>query len=674
MPPTPIMRWLQAAERAGGATDQFNQTVLVQAPAGVTETEVAIVLQALVDRHAMLRLRVTDDGADGWSFEVPEAGSVQARDCLRSVDALSAEMLLAALWVEATGQLAVIIHHLAVDAVSWWILLEDLNIAWALHRAGQPVELAPAGTSFARWARLLDEHARDPEVVGQLDRWKTVTSTPAALPAPRPDVDTYASAGRLSVELDAETTAMLLGEVPAAFHAGIHDILLIAFGLAWTEFLGEPGAPIGIDVEGHGRHEELGADIDLSRTVGWFTAKYPVSLDVAGLRWPQVAAGDPALGPVLKRAKEQLRTLPEPLTYGLLRYLNTDVDLAGADPPIAFNYLGRQGAASDSAADGWRISQDMSLLGAAAAVPMPLMHAVELNAGTIDTGAGPHLHAEWTWAPSVLGAEQITRVSRLWFEALAGVCAHVRSGGGGLTPSDIAPARLTQQQIDELQSRHRIADILPLTPLQQGLLFHSSTAQGNDGMDDMYAVQLDFTLTGPLDADRLREAVRTVVHRHPHLAALFCDQYDEPVQIIPADPAVEWRYVELDGTGAADADDLIDRRTRRGGRSGRPAGIPHRAGAHRRRPAPVRADQPPHPARRLVAADPAARDLRRLLRAAAARRRLLPGLPHLAGRARPRRRPPGLGRGAVRFRHAHPGRPGGPVGAGPPRLRKVLCP
>nr|AKO90064.1 MPS1 [Mycobacterium avium subsp. paratuberculosis] len=572
VPPTPIMRWLQAAERAGGATDQFNQTVLVQAPAGVTETEVAIVLQALVDRHAMLRLRVTDDGADGWSFEVPEAGSVQARDCLRSVDALSDEALLAArarlnpaagtmlaaLWVEATGQLAVIIHHLAVDAVSWWILLEDLNIAWALHRAGQPVELAPAGTSFARWARLLDEHARDPEVVGQLDRWKTVTSTPAALPAPRPDVDTYASAGRLSVELDAETTAMLLGEVPAAFHAGIHDILLIAFGLAWTEFLGEPGAPIGIDVEGHGRHEELGADIDLSRTVGWFTAKYPVSLDVAGLRWPQVAAGDPALGPVLKRAKEQLRTLPEPLTYGLLRYLNTDVDLAGADPPIAFNYLGRQGAASDSAADGWRISQDMSLLGAAAAVPMPLMHAVELNAGTIDTGAGPHLHAEWTWAPSVLGAEQITRVSRLWFEALAGVCAHVRSGGGGLTPSDIAPARLTQQQIDELQSRHRIADILPLTPLQQGLLFHSSTAQGNDGMDDMYAVQLDFTLTGPLDADRLREAVRTVVHRHPHLAALFCDQYDEPVQIIPADPAVEWRYVELDGTGAADADDLIE--------------------------------------------------------------------------------------------------------------------
>ena len=73
---------------------------------------------------------------------------------------------------------------------------------------------------------------------------------------------------------------------------------------------------------------------------------------------------------------------------------------------------------------------------------------------------------------------QVSRLSRLWFEALAGICAHVRGGGGGLTPSDIAPARLSQQQIDELQQQYRIADVLPLTPLQQGLLFHASTAQG----------------------------------------------------------------------------------------------------------------------------------------------------------------------------------------------------
>ena len=124
--------------------------------------------------------------------------------------------------------------------------------------------------------------------------------------------------------------------------------------------------------------------------------------------------------------------------------------------------------------DLWRIARTgCRSTGAAAAVPMPLMHTVELNAGTVDTDAGPQLHADWTWAPSALDHAQITRLSHLWFEALAGICAHVRDGGGGLTPSDIAPARLSQQQIDELQQQYRIADILPLTPLQQGLLFHA---------------------------------------------------------------------------------------------------------------------------------------------------------------------------------------------------------
>ena len=573
----PIMCWLLGLDgRVDGPVGQFNQTVVVQAPVGVTEADVVVVLQAVLDRHAMLRLRVDDDGGGGWSLQVPEVGSVDAGGCLHAVEVLSDEVvvgarsrlnpaagvMLAALWVVSTGQLVLIIHHLAVDGVSWRILLEDLNIAWAQHRGGQPVALPVGGTSFARWASLLAEHAHAPAVVGQVDVWRQVGAVPAALPAVRPAVDTYVSAGHLSVSLDAETTRLLLGEVPAAFHAGINDILLIGFGLAWAQFLGTGGAPIGIDVEGHGRHEELAPGVDLTRTVGWFTTKYPVSLAVGGLSWAQVLAGEAGLGAVIKDVKEQLRALPDGgLSYGVLRYLNTDVDLAGADPPIGFNYLGRLGAAAAELSDQmWRISQDgVALIGAATAVAMPLGHTVELNAATIDTEAGPFLHAAWTWAPSALDHAQVSRLSRLWFEALAGICAHVRGGGGGLTRSDIAPARLSQQQIDELERQYRIADVLPLTPLQQGLLFHASTAQGND--DDLYAVQLDFTVTGPLDPDRLREAVHTVITRHPNLVARFCAQFDEPVQIIPADPVAAWQYAELDAGGddGVDVDEQIQR-------------------------------------------------------------------------------------------------------------------
>ena len=199
---TPIMRWLQGVD---GPVEQFNQTMVVQAPAGVTEADVVVVLQALLDRHAMLRLRVDDDGAGGWSLRCPSRVRWMPADACTSVDVLSDEALVAArsrlnpaagvmlsaLWVASTGQLVLIIHHLAVDGVSWRILLEDLNIAWAQHHSGQPVALPAGGTSFARWASLLAEHARDPEVVEQADAWKQVAATPAALPAVQPAVDTY---------------------------------------------------------------------------------------------------------------------------------------------------------------------------------------------------------------------------------------------------------------------------------------------------------------------------------------------------------------------------------------------------------------------------------------------------------------------------------------------------
>jgi len=316
--------------------DQFNQTVLVQAPAEVREADVVVVLQALLDRHATLRLRVDRNGASGeWSLLVPDAGTVDARQCLHTIDAFSDEALVAArsrlnpatgamlsaLWVSNTSELFVIVHHLAVDAVSWRIMLEDLNIAWAQHRAGQPVALPTGGTSFQRWAALLNDYARHQDVVASADAWKRVTQvsgTAALLPAVQPAVDTFATAGHLSVQLDAETTSMLLGAASSAFHAGVQDILLIGFALAAAEFLGDGsgicGVPIAIDVEGHGRHEELARSdnpVDLSRTVGWFTTKYPVSLSLGGVSWQQVIAGDAALGAALKDAKEQLRALPD---------------------------------------------------------------------------------------------------------------------------------------------------------------------------------------------------------------------------------------------------------------------------------------------------------------------------------------------------------------------------
>ena len=129
---TPIMRWLRTVD---GPVDEFNQTVVVQAPTGVTPADITVVLQALLDRHALLRLRA-HDGAAAWSLTSPRPGSVDAATCLHTVDALcdealvaarsrlnpAAGVMLSALWAASTGQLALMVHHLAVDAVSWRIL------------------------------------------------------------------------------------------------------------------------------------------------------------------------------------------------------------------------------------------------------------------------------------------------------------------------------------------------------------------------------------------------------------------------------------------------------------------------------------------------------------------------------------------------------------------------
>lgn len=548
------MHWLRSVD---GPTDEFNQTMVVQAPVSATEDDVEVLLQGLLDRHAMLRLSVAGDG----TVTTGEVGSVHAARCVHTVDEISEAALaearsrldpgtgavLTALWDAAAGRLALIVHHLAVDAVSWRILLEDLNTAWARHRDGRSVVLPVTGTSFATWAGLLTPHAESPALTESIEIWREILAAAPALPPPDPEVDTYAGAGSLTTTLDPHATARLLTDVPTAFHTGTADILLIALALVCTEFTGTTQT-IGIDVEGHGRAEHLTPGLDLSRTVGWFTTKHPVALSTHGLDWTQVATGDPALGRITKHAKEQIRSLPDGLTYGLLRHLTTDSGLTAAEPTIGFNYLGRLDAitATGNLEDLWHPSADsITLAAAAAAIPMPLGHSLELTVATLDTGAGAQLSATWTWARSILTDDEIGHLTHLWHHALAGIVTHVADGGGGLTPSDITPTTLTQPEIDTLHRELRLADILPLTPMQQGLLFHANSATAGSDDDDVYAMQLELTVKGPLEPPLLGDAVNAVVTRHPNLAARFRTHFDQPVQLIPADPTVPYRYVDL---------------------------------------------------------------------------------------------------------------------------------
>ena len=228
-------------------------------------------------------------------------------------------------------------HHLVVDAVSWRLILEDLAAAYDAVRKAEPVALGPKTTAFGTWAQRLAAHTEAGGFDGESAYWRDLTPVPLPTDLDGTDLDGANTAGTeqtLTAGLDAETTRALLQDVPQAYRTRINDVLLCALGRVLARWTGRDRVTVAL--EGHGR-EELLAGVDLTRTVGWFTAMYPVALDVPG-----GAGAD--IGTALKAVKESLRAVPNGgLGYGALRHLRSDavVRLPGL-PGISFNYLGRQ--------------------------------------------------------------------------------------------------------------------------------------------------------------------------------------------------------------------------------------------------------------------------------------------------------------------------------------------
>ncbi|MGC9501628.1 amino acid adenylation domain-containing protein, partial [Streptomyces sp. WG7] len=294
-----------------------------------------------------------------------------------------------------------------------------------------------------------------------------------------------------------------------------------------------------VDLEGHGRDSDR-PDVDLSRTVGWFTRVHPVRLDVTG------CGDDPA--DAVKRVKEQLRAVPgDGAGYGLLRHLNagTAPVLAGlARPRVGFNYLGRTPtSASPSGADWSPVAQPG---GPGADPATPLAHALDINAVTVDGADGPVLSATFAWAGELFDEAEVRELAERWLRVLE-TLAGTDAGAGGHTPSDfpLVPA-LTQEQVEALEAAYPgLEDVLPLSPLQDGFLFHALY----DAQDtDVYTAQLVLDLAGPLDVPVLREAWTALLRRHANLRAAFVhDATGTPVQVVVRDPGLPWRTVDLTG-------------------------------------------------------------------------------------------------------------------------------
>ncbi|RPE33070.1 non-ribosomal peptide synthetase [Kitasatospora cineracea] len=558
--PTPILRWLAALAGGAGtaAVAGFNQSVLLRTPADATADSLAAALRTLTDHHDALRIALAAD----WTAAVRPAGTVPVglrtapAGADRAAEAAAARdrldpvggTVLQAVHFADRRELLLVVHHLAVDGVSWRILLPDLAAAEAAARAGRTPDLPPATTSLRGWAARLAATAADRRP--ELPAWQRIAATPdpgsgPLTPGPR---------RRTAFTLPPAPTARLLADLPGALRAGPDELLLTALVRAVARLRaerGQPGGDVLLDLEVHGRQEDaVGLPAaDLSRTVGWFTALHPVAL-------PPGPADDPARA--LKLVKDRLRSRPgDGLGHGLLRHLDGADGLAGT-PELAFNYLGR--LPGDRGFD-WDLLPGDGPLVDGFDPRMPAAHALEITAITHEGAAGPELHAALEGPADRFEAVGADRLAALWQQELAALPAAAdQPGAAGLVPADVPLAGLDQGRLEALERAHPgLTDVLPLTPLQEGFLFHTLI----DGRDsDAYLTQLVADLRGPLDPDRLRAAAGRLLERHPALRAGFCHEgLDRPVQLVRDGLEPPWSAADLSGLPEPERTAECDRRT-----------------------------------------------------------------------------------------------------------------
>ncbi len=562
----------------GGGVGRFCMSAMLTLPEDVGRAELVAALQAVLDRHDVLRSRLDRERPGLW---VGPPGSVAADALLRELgyrDAdVGAELDAAASRLdpdagvmtqfvrftagEGADRLLIVVHHLAVDGVSWRILIPDLIAAWLRVRDGRTPEPAGTGTSLRRWAHALAEEATAPVRVAELPAWQRILAGDEPVLGEReldPVRDVAATVDTVRIRVPAEVTDILLNKVPMLFHGGADDGLLAGLALAvarWRQARGVSEASTLVRLEGHGRQEHLVPGADLSGTVGWFTAMFPVRLDLTGIDVADAFTGGPAAGKAIKAVKEQLRAVPDNgMGYGLLRHLNGETAAVLAkerEPGIGFNYLGKA-AGSDIPRHlrglGWGVDTAHLDLIAAPDEDMPVLSALEINTVAVATPGGDELIAYFGFPTGVLSRDQVAELAGLWVQALTALAGHATTdGAGGLTPGDAPLIPVRQEEIDAWEARFgRLAEVWPMTPAQAGILFH---AKLGGATYDPYHIQMVFQLSGKVDPDRMRRAGQALLERYAGLRAVFADRADgDVVQLVPETVVLPWRHLDLSTT------------------------------------------------------------------------------------------------------------------------------
>ncbi|ACK67013.1 amino acid adenylation domain protein [Rippkaea orientalis PCC 8801] len=371
----------------------------------------------------------------------------KANDCQRSLD-LSQGPIIRGIFFNLgnyqPSRLLIVIHHLVIDGVSWRILLEDLVTIYHQLQQKNSIKLPPKTTSFQQWGEKLKTYVQSEILRQELGYWlKQLSSIIKPLPvdySSHLEQNTVASMKQITLSLSVEETRSLLQDVPATYNTQINDILLTALGQCLGDWTGQ--SSILIDLEGHGR-EDLFEDVNLSRTVGWFTSIFPLLLTLPNTQ---------DLGNIIKSIKEQVRQVPNKgIGYGLLRYLTTDETIKKElkempKAQIRFNYMG-QFDQSISAPPLLKLATES--IGLSESSNGINAYLIYINGTTVSE----RLEIAWTYSDNLYQQSTIESLAENYMKALQKLIIHCQSvDRRGYTPSDFPSANLNQDELDELLS------------------------------------------------------------------------------------------------------------------------------------------------------------------------------------------------------------------------------
>jgi amino acid adenylation domain-containing protein/non-ribosomal peptide synthase protein (TIGR01720 family) len=536
----------------------YNQAVMLMLEEGFDQEAVKTIFTKIQEHHDALRMTYKEEKGKiiqtNHGLEYPlslnvydlrnqeYAGTIleqKANELQSSINLETGPLMKLGLFHLQDGhRLLIAIHHLVIDGISWRILFEDMAELYQQYKREEKLVLPLKADSFKVWAEKLKDYANSDLFLKEKTYWAQLESE--LIPVIRKDFETednyIKNVGKLSFTLNGEETHLLLTKVNEAFGTEINDILLTALGLAVKRVYGNDRLLIAL--EGHGREEILG-DIDVSRTVGWFTSLYPLLLDFS---YESADAHDRNLSRQIKEVKEMLRQMPHKgVGYGILKYLTSETHKKEINfrlnPQIIFNYMGQFD--EDLEHPSFKIAPEST--GDTRKKNQQREFEVEVS-GMI---TGKRLVMSITYNSTQYEAETIEELLAHFKNALSQIISYC-SGRDlrELTPSDFTYSQLSIEALEQLQEQfsYKIEDIYTLSPLQEGMLFHSLY----DRHSLAYFEQISYRLKGELDEVVFKKSLKKLIRRYDILRTVFVhEELECPLQIVLKYPRLDFIFEDV---------------------------------------------------------------------------------------------------------------------------------